>query len=302
MTNRRRTLVLFLLILTGAVDIAAQTAREELSRFVEQLQKSPTDNALREKIIKLGAEMKPTPAIPEEAERRMARGFAAFKAAKSTAEYQDAIKEFEAAVAAGPWYSDAYFNLGVAQDKAEKYADALQSLKWALMASPDDKEIKALFYEVEFRNEKYNSPEARAAREKAATDSPEARTAKEKENAKKELMEFLRSLDGAVFAEPWESRDGGFRTRAKVKIQGEQLALGYDLLNANGRHVFGPETALGEQFSTLSQVVRLESLDISLGKTRCPLISADRDLRLSIDKTGRSMTLTGCEVTVLVRQ
>ena len=145
--------------------INAQTAQEQLKQMVAQLQKSPTDNALREKIIILAAELKPPSAIPEEAERRMVRGTAAFKGSKSVADYQDAIKEFELAVAASPWYSDAYFNLGVAQDKAEKYTDALQSLKFALMKSPDSKEIKALLYEVEYRLDKVNTATAKVQKE-----------------------------------------------------------------------------------------------------------------------------------------
>lgn len=167
------TMTVFILAVTTlALSADGQDTRVELSQAVAQLQKTPTDNAMREKIIKLGGEMKPAPTIPEEAERRMARGTAAFKGAKSTADYQDAIKEFEAAVAAAPWYGDAYFNLGVAQDKAEKYGDALQSLKWALMSSPDSKDIKALMYEVEFRKEKAEKAKAQA---EAAANSPQGR-------------------------------------------------------------------------------------------------------------------------------
>jgi tetratricopeptide (TPR) repeat protein len=84
----------------------------------------------------------------------MVRGTAAFKGAKSVADYRDAAKEFEQATHAAPWYGDAYLNLGVAQDKAENYEGALRSLKLALLALPNDKEIKALIYEVEYRKEK----------------------------------------------------------------------------------------------------------------------------------------------------
>ena len=139
----------------------AQTPRAQLQQMIEQLQKSPNDNALREKIIKLATTIKPTPAIPDEAERRMARGAAAFKGAKSAANYQDAAKEFEQATLAAPWYGDAYFNLGVAQDKAENYEAALRSLNLARLASPDSKDIKALIYEVEYRHEKLDDLSAR---------------------------------------------------------------------------------------------------------------------------------------------
>jgi tetratricopeptide (TPR) repeat protein len=159
----------------------ADSPRDQLKQMVEQLQKNPADTALREKIIKLAQEIKPAPAVPEEAERRMARGTAAFKGAKSVADYRDAAKEFEQATLAAPWYGDAYFNLGVAQDKAENYEAAVRSLKLAQLASPEVKEIKALIYEVEYRNEKANSAVAAVEQEK------------------KREGEFLRKLDGARF-------------------------------------------------------------------------------------------------------
>lgn len=158
-----RALVILILAMLAPMGTSyAQPAREQLMQMVDQLQRTPADTALRERIIKLATSMKPAPAIPDEAERRMARGTLAFKGAKSVAEYQDAIKEFELAVAAAPWFTDAYFNLGVAQDKAEKYADALQSLKFALISSPDSKDIKARLYEVEYRSDKVTAAAAKA--------------------------------------------------------------------------------------------------------------------------------------------
>jgi hypothetical protein len=50
-----------------------------------QLQWIPNDHALRERIIKLGVEIKYALAIPEEVERRMAHGMAAIKAANNLA-------------------------------------------------------------------------------------------------------------------------------------------------------------------------------------------------------------------------
>src|SRR4030067_44990 len=132
----------------------AESPREQLRQMVEQLQNSPDDNALREQIIKLTQKLKPAPAVPEEAERHMAYGTAAFTGAKSVADYKEAAKEFEQATLAAPWYGDAYFNLGVAQDKAENYAAALRNLNLARLASPDSKDIKALIYQVEYRNKK----------------------------------------------------------------------------------------------------------------------------------------------------
>jgi tetratricopeptide (TPR) repeat protein len=153
-------LVCIYLMVSGSVQ--AETPRQQLNQMIQQLQQTPNDNALREKIIKLAQELKPAPAIPEEAERHMARGTAAFKGAKSTSDYQDAVREFEQATLAAPWYGDAWYNLGVAQDKAEQYEAALRSLKLARLAAPDAKEIKDLMYEVEYRNDKVKSAPAPA--------------------------------------------------------------------------------------------------------------------------------------------
>jgi len=219
------TLIFTLLVL--AASAYAQTPRDELKQMVEQLQKTPNDNALREKTIKLATEIKPAPAIPEEAERHMAYGTAAFTGAKSVADYKEAAKEFKQATLAAPWYGDAYFNLGVAQDKAENYEAALRSLKLAQLASPEVKEIKALIYEVEYRKEA-NAPEAAAARQR------------EKDEA------LIKSLDGAVFVgpkpHPWEgSRDFDLTTIYELRIHGNQVSL-YGRVVEQGRSRWTPGT------------------------------------------------------------
>ena len=135
----------------------APSSREQLQQFTTQLQQSPGDEALREKIINLATTMKPKPVLPEETERRMARGFAAFKEAKSASDYKDAVVEFDKATLAAPWYADAYYNLGQAQAKAEDYAGAAASLKLYLLAAPgakDAADAKTLMYEMEYKGEK----------------------------------------------------------------------------------------------------------------------------------------------------
>lgn len=160
MHSARQIAIVVLTSLMYMMSAHAQSQREQLNQMVEQLQKSPNDNALREKIIKLALDVRPPPAVPEEARRRMARGTAAFKGAKTKADYQDAALEFEMATKVAPWYGDAYYNLGVAQDKAEQYEAALRNLKLAQLATPDSMEIKDFTYQVEYRKEKENSPNA----------------------------------------------------------------------------------------------------------------------------------------------
>jgi tetratricopeptide (TPR) repeat protein len=173
--------VIIIGFLALAASAYAQPPREQLNQMVQQLQKSPNDNALREKIIKLVLTLKPSPALSPEAERRMVRGGAAFNGATSVADYRAAAKEFEHATLAAPWYGEAYFNLGVAQDKAEDFDAALLSLKFAALASPGNKDAEKLSYAVEFRKEKAAGPEARAAKQKLKDEA------------------LMKSLEGAVF-------------------------------------------------------------------------------------------------------
>ncbi len=73
--------------------------------MVEQLQKTPNDNALREKIIKLGAEIKPAPAIPEEARRSFVEGVTIVKSAKEPSSQKLAIESFNEALKIAPWWA-----------------------------------------------------------------------------------------------------------------------------------------------------------------------------------------------------
>ena len=112
----------------------AQSPREQLNQMVEQLQKTPTDNALREKIIKLTREVKPAPAVPEEARRPLVRGNAVMSDAKGADEYARASKLYEEAILIAPWWGDPYFNLAKAQELKQDYEGAIQSLKFFLLS------------------------------------------------------------------------------------------------------------------------------------------------------------------------
>ncbi len=151
-----RFLLLPMALLAMSAATQGASPREQLMQMVEQLQASPTDNALREKIIKLAREVKPALAMPEEVERRMARGEAAFESAKDVSGYDNAMREFQTAANAAPWYSNAYFNLGVAQEKADKAKEAMESFRFYLLAAPDGKdaaEVKKRIYKLEYAAE-----------------------------------------------------------------------------------------------------------------------------------------------------
>ena len=139
-------LVLFLLLITPGY--AAQAGKktsdlqETLQRYIEDLKRNPADNALREKIIKLVLSMKPTPMVPENAQRNMARGTAYAQKATEITGYKKAIAEFEAAANSAPWLALAYYNLGVVQEKAALYSEAIQHLNLYLLAAPDAKNAR----------------------------------------------------------------------------------------------------------------------------------------------------------------
>jgi tetratricopeptide (TPR) repeat protein len=189
-----RTLSAFMLIAAAlfspGLAHAQSASQQALSQYISTLQSNPKDQMLREKIIKHVQAMKKAPAIPEEAERFMARGAAAVRSAKDANDFKDAVAEFEKATLTAPWLASAYYNLGISQEKAGMYADAIRSLRLYLLASPDAPDAKAvrnLIYEIEYRQEK-------AAKES----SPEALAVKKQ----KEYEEWIRKLDGATYGGP----------------------------------------------------------------------------------------------------
>ncbi len=177
-------IAVILVFFTFAASAHAQSPREQLAQMVEQLQKAPTDNVLREKIIKLAQEVKPAPAVLDEAIRREGRAKFAFKTAKTNDDYLSAAREYEEAVRVAPWIPGYYSDLCTIYEKAEKYAEAKRNCEFSLLGVTDPSqvnEIKQRIAGLEFGIEKANSP---AAKEAAKTASDEA---------------LVRSLDGVRF-------------------------------------------------------------------------------------------------------
>lgn len=151
-------LVAFLLITTLQTGQAQPSLPQQtLERDIADLRSNPDSIALREKIIKHVRAMRPTPPIPEEARRYMARGQAAAELAKTKVDYDEAAKEFQKAVNIAPWWADAYYNLGLIQEKAERYSDAVRNLNLYMFAAPnalDMQAVQARIYKLEYRAEK----------------------------------------------------------------------------------------------------------------------------------------------------
>ena len=190
--------------------VHAATPQETLNQYVSELRNNPNDTTLREKIIRHVQTMKIPPAIQEEAKRYMARGKAAFKAAKEEKDFNEAAEEFKKALLAAPWLAEGYYNLGIVQDKAGQYAAAMDSLKLYIIAAPnapDEEKVKELIYEIEYRKEK-------AAKES----SPDGIAAK-KQN---EFENLLKKIDGRryTYAVPSTQIATTMEVRGKVIVFG----------------------------------------------------------------------------------
>jgi hypothetical protein len=83
-----------------------------------------------------------------------------------------AAAEFAAACDAAPWAAGPYFNLGLAQEKAGRPADAMASFKRYLLAAPDAKdaaEVRKRVYKLEFAAEEGARKAAEESAEKRFT-------------------------------------------------------------------------------------------------------------------------------------
>lgn len=194
-------LVLMLGLLLGNV-VHAEPPRDELKQMVEQLQQTPTDNALREKIIKLAPTLKPAPALPDTAVAFEGRAQFAFKSAQSEDDFLAAAQEYEKAVAAAPWVPGYYADLCTIYEKAGKFEDAKRHCGFYLTGLTDPAQmtdVKRRIAGLEFGIEKANSPETRAAREKDAE------------------QRFITALEGAKYVCP-EFRNNDDATRVEIDI------------------------------------------------------------------------------------
>lgn len=154
-TMKLLTLFFGMLLLANVAN--AESPREQLSQMVEQLQKSPNDNILRENIIHLAQTLKPAPAIPEEARRVFVRGNTAFSEAKVPDDYARAIQRYEEALVIAPWWGDPYFNLAKALELRQEYSRAIQSLKLFMLTGPSAEDVRKAqdySYALEDRQEK----------------------------------------------------------------------------------------------------------------------------------------------------
>lgn len=181
-------------ILIGASSAWGQSTEEAAARAAEQAGKlqealahytmalqatisdSEAEQRLSKSIIALVKRMSPSPATPEDAKRYMARGAAAVEIANTQEDFGRAAAEFKKAIRVAPWLANAYYNLGVVQEKASLFEAAMRSYKLYLLSTPSEREAKeiqqrifGLEYKAERqREQRQRDPQQRAAQEDAA--------------------------------------------------------------------------------------------------------------------------------------
>ncbi len=214
--------LLLLLLFAIVIPARAQTTtpRQTLNQYVADLQKSPDDTALRQKIIAIAKTMRPAPAIPEEARGHYVMAATFMEKAKDNAGLERAIEQYKAALLAAPWWADAYKKLATAQKAADHYDDAVASLNLYLLTQPPDArdaqdeiyKLKAL-KESAADDQKMAAEKAQAAAAQAAAEEQQrrqaaaqkaiedqrAQQAAAEERKVREQEDFLRRIDGAQY-------------------------------------------------------------------------------------------------------
>lgn len=94
--------------------------------------------------------------VSDEARRYFDRAMAAVEMAKTPADYEKAVVEFEKAKSLAPDWPDVYYNLGLIQDKAGMYSEAMANLRRYLLLAPDAKDaeaVRTLINKLEYKQE-----------------------------------------------------------------------------------------------------------------------------------------------------
>jgi tetratricopeptide (TPR) repeat protein len=262
---RNRMIVTFLFLSLLMPVFTAHAAKKSVANYdavnqdMDNLKKNPRDNALREKIIRQVLNMKAAPSVPEEAERNMARGTAFAQKASDSAGYKKALAEFEAASNSAPWLALAYFNLGVVQEKAGLYHEAIQSLNFYLMSAPNAKnarDVKNKIYSLEVDAEDVQA--GKNAPAQAAPVATETGAGKTLAVAGKPSLAIEPEKEFKIVKMPQDKKSGmpSFigSWYFKETIRGEDVTIhAFDIVkNANGDLVVTPPKRVADSYATIN--------------------------------------------------
>jgi tetratricopeptide (TPR) repeat protein len=256
-----------LLIASSMASPAYGQTQAPLAALVERLQANPGDDALRRQTIEQARAMRPPPAIPAEARNSFIQGVTITQGATDATGQRLAIQRFNEALRLAPWWGDAYYNRGVAQDLAGEYSAAIASLQLYLLTGPSAQERQ----QAEDRIAAIQGRQALAA-QNAVTEAQSREVA------------FWRSIDGAHFLCPPGQIPPGVpnivRIDEEYEVSGRTLHKTIRVLyRAEGSRPYGPtpypfRRMSGERaiFGNESQEYAVDASGVSLatGSVRCP--------------------------------
>jgi len=130
-------------VLSAATALSAQSPREAFKEMVAQLQQSPSDDALREKVIQAAAALDPAPAVPEDARRNLIEGMTLHQEAKSPDDEKIALEAFAKALQIAPWWADIYLGQSISQELAGQLDEAEKSLHFYLLSTPSEEKARS---------------------------------------------------------------------------------------------------------------------------------------------------------------
>ena len=214
------TSAVFVLMFVFMCAVQAQTPQETLKQYISDLQKNPNDNTLKEKIIKHVQGMRQKPAIPEEARRHYVKAQTLLEDAKQPSDSADAAEEFRQALLVAPWWGEAYMKMGLALETAQRFDDAIASLKLFMATNPQGEVLRKTqdeIYKIEAKAQKAVKDKKLAA--KKAVEDQRARQEAAEANKAKEQEDFLRKINGARYI----CRNMGKPTR--LIIQGSSVTM-----------------------------------------------------------------------------
>jgi tetratricopeptide (TPR) repeat protein len=121
------------------------SSRKMLAQYVVELQTSPEDQALRERIIRLGRTLTPSPAVSEEANRFFVKA-TIFQQEANDMNASDplgmtarelAISAYREALLIAPWWADAYYGLSTSLEASGRFNEAVAALKLYAVTGPN---------------------------------------------------------------------------------------------------------------------------------------------------------------------
>jgi hypothetical protein len=196
--------LLFTVLLS--VKLNAQTAQDTLKQFINALQIDPNSSTLPGKIISIAKRVKPTPLMPEEARKNLVMGKTLLEDAKTKEDYELAITKFKNSISFAPWYTETYKHLGITQELAGHYDEAITSIGFYMLGTlseTDKQKAQDEIYIIEAKKEKATAPE----------------TLKKKEED--DFSSYLLKNEGAVFSN--NTGRGGW---AEIVIEKGSILLG----------------------------------------------------------------------------